>query len=1144
MYIVLVQHFYFQSTNQPAQPNTKNPNMARLSGLASDHHPQGPGDAPRRKKGRKSQTPSVDFTNGTKRAASPAAEASTKRAKRVFVDDHDQLERELEESVSRSQASDTINVDQQKPRGHRRRHSEPLAARDDNQQGKQAEDTVPSATQPLNGATRISKSSRRARMSMPAQLHLTNVDETDGEKVLQFASLSAALDDRVKRRLRRNHLSEEVNEIEAHKKEDAKLKKAYLELRRQLRDKEDTIADLEYQLEARRLGDIDMSEDQTEELKQQLEQARLQIEELRASSVYAPDSRETTEFASGDNFDDDDDGLMLVDPDELNLSQADMEAQPLTNGVYASRTLESSQITIESLTSLSQTTRDVLAEASQSDPGTIPDRISDQAVKRFEAEIEDLTRQLSESQGALRVLTLELQNLTILAPGANVDTILLELRHVLEDAREKYGKVFPNSHISPTNAAFLKQIMDDLEGLSAELLEKTVVAEKQNQRIKVIQSQYESTLGLLADSETRNDDLLRKEKDLITSNAKMEVDISELEDRLENAQQLAENQDSQIQDKDARIHGLQDELEDKDTTLDRLRQALESYRKEVEDLTQTISRLEQEHEDRITQIEQYHTASIQEYQSQLDAETEARATAEDDAQQKSEYIEELEGRIGSLDSQFDEYKTKVTELRQRLAEETQARETAEGERDEHADVIYQHRNTIENLNETVDELGRQISTFRDNLSSEQTQRERTEEGLEEANEKIEALNTQVHDQGVQANELRSKLWQTQQEKDQIIADLKDEARARDQEHEGLLGTETQRRRDAEEEIATLDAKLAGLEQDIVDMENALADMTRAREVLETERDEQVAKLNRQIKDLEAKYTALEARTASTIDGLESTITDLTNEINHLRSNVRELEDAATAAAQRHVDEIEDRDATIDNLEQRLITAQNENADLAKENKSLAKRVENEAGELLNIMSSHAEEANSLREVIKTQEAHIADLTTTAEQHATEHAEAIETLSQELEERRMVGEARAEHIVELEAQLEDIKERFRIQAEDSQATIDALLETNRQAIAKQEELAAATRKRTEDALKAVAEMKVKGLEVKTKNVDLKKVTNGKVTKVNERVKITKKKAGASRKSTRVRETAYRDSGIGFEIDEDEAELVLADEGVVG
>ncbi|KAI2474836.1 Myosin-tail-1 multi-domain protein [Pyrenophora tritici-repentis] len=119
--------------------------MARLSGLPSEHHHEGPGDAPRRKRGRPSKhtrLPKREMSSAGKRTASPTAEISqTKRMKRIEADDddedQDQIAEEIQQSFSRSQrAGETINVQTQtkrRPAKTTRRHSEPPVAVSDDE---------------------------------------------------------------------------------------------------------------------------------------------------------------------------------------------------------------------------------------------------------------------------------------------------------------------------------------------------------------------------------------------------------------------------------------------------------------------------------------------------------------------------------------------------------------------------------------------------------------------------------------------------------------------------------------------------------------------------------------------------------------------------------------------------------------------------------------------------------------------------------------------------------------------------------------------------------------------------------------------------------------------------------------------------
>ena len=162
--------------------------------------------------------------------------------------------------------------------------------------------------------------------------------------------------------------------------------------------------------------------------------------------------------------------------------------------------------------------------------------------------------------------------------------------------------------------------------------------------------------------------------------------------------------------------------------------------------------------------------------------------------------------------------------------------------------------------------------------------------------------------------------------------------------------------------------------------------------------------------------------------------------------------------------------------------------------SLSRRVESEANELLNIVDAHANEVNALNAVIKTQEATIKSLQDASAKRTTEYEEMIEERTTELTEMRLLGEARLETIILLEAQIEEMKERFRLAEEDTRATIDALTASQRQLQEQNERLADDLKRRNQDALQAVQEMKLKRVEVKTQGVgDLHRVANGKVLK---------------------------------------------------
>ncbi|KAF1842268.1 uncharacterized protein K460DRAFT_181541 [Cucurbitaria berberidis CBS 394.84] len=1087
--------------------------MARLSGLPSEHHHEGPGDAPRRKRGRpKNQAPSENMTSTGKRTASPTAELShTKRTKRVQVDDEeDQIAEEIQQSFARSQQGDTIHVQTQSSstttRRPTRRHSEPPVTADNDDDDDEDELAPPASTEPPAGLTphldRIGASrsrftnTRRARMSMPAQLHIERVDEEDEDGTqIQYAPLTAVLDNRTRRRLRRSHLSQEVNDFEDNQKQD---KKMLLELRRQLRAQDEKIQDLEYRLEARRLGAIDITDENAEELENQLAQARDEIDELRASSLYNGDVGDADDAV--DMYEDEEDDLLLVNPEELHMSQ-DLELEHTPNGKYAARVLElSSQVTFKSLPGIAQLSHDTLVDDEEK---VVPDKIHDQAVERYERELQNYVNMLAKSQGALRVMTLELQNLHVIDAGAPTDEILLQLRHGFETLRADIEKFFPDTTIGLTNQELLRKVPDLFSGIFFELRGKLTQLNTSQKTEVRLRRQYEGVLDLLGESDERVQRLQKEVYSLDKSNEDKQRTILDLEEHVATLTTLTRDQEAELTNNDVQIHGLQDENEDKETALERLGTALDKLREELDTANATIADLEQNHLDTITRMEQEHAEAVQDLQRELGVETKGRDDAEADALQKGQYIEELEGRITRMESDVDDITTEMTTLRERLTTQTEAREDAEGQRDQQVEIVYQHANTIENLNETVIALKEQIAEFRENLTAERSQREKTEADLDEANEKIEDLNVRLHDTGLQANELRSKLFQVQQEKENTIAELQDDAQEREDDLNEQLTAETVVRETAEATIATLSQQIANLQESLAAVENNLVVMTVAREELEQDRDTQVAALAAQLADLKVKYTALENSTNSTITSLQANITDLNNQVQRQQAEIKRLVEEVAEKDRVYLEDTTSLKEKIEGLEVNLEAQEAENEGYRRENTSLSKRVEAEANELLNIVGSHTEQITSLQSVISTQEATIKNLQSASAQRTAEFEETIDERAREITELQLMGDARAETIALLEAQIATLKDRFEATEQDTRVTIDALLLSQRQLQDQNEKLANALKARNAEALKIVQEMKLKRVEVKTQGVDLHRVATGKVAKTSEKVKIGKK-----------------------------------------
>ncbi|KAH6620525.1 hypothetical protein C7974DRAFT_364169 [Boeremia exigua] len=1134
--------------------------MARLSGLPSEHHHEGPGDAPRRRRGRPSKgsqssqslQSSQSFEEETtvttgKRAASPlASQSQSKRTKRVQTiveedeDDDDgssQLEAEARLSVTRIQhaAVDSIPTEvQSSPIVRRnRRYSEPVVTA----QGHEDDDDilVGPSTQPAPGLTphldRIGAargkfaSRRRERMSMPAQLHVERIDHADinGHR-FQYAPLTAVLDGRTRRRLRRSHLSQEVNEIEDDRKRG---KKQLLELRRELKKRDDKIQDLEFRLEASRMGNIQMSDADHDDLAQQLDDARKELDDLRNSAQYIGGGSSDRDLSreldgSAEPFDhDDEDDFMLVDPDELHVSQ-DLEMEYLPNGPYASRVLELSQeVTLEHLPSISQLRVDTLDE---DDDVEVHQSISDQAVERYEREIQKLMQEMAESNGALRVISLEIQNLRFLKAGANSADILTALRSGFADLRGDVEKYFPNETRGITNEQLLQKIPKLFSGVLYELKEKTDIADDARQTAIVLRRQYEGVLDLLGEAEERKTELDKKVYTLDKSNEEKQRTVVDLEERVQTLTELTEDQEVELRQKDLQNDTLVEQVDEKDTDLDRLREDLEVYRTDIDKLTSSTAELETEYQERIARMEEEHADIVADLQAQLGVEQEGRENAEDEAAQKTGFIEELQGRVDQMEADFGSIDTVLADLREKLESETAARTTAETERDEQVEQVYDRTNTIENLTETINDLTEQLEAAKANIIAEREQRETTETALDEANDRIEELNDKVHQLGIQTNELRSKLFQVQQEKELEITDLTAAHQEREDELTEQLTAEQEVREGAQQAIADMEKQLAALRETLAVSEADLTKMTEARQQLEEDREFQISNVSTELAESEAKRAALESSTESEITSLQAQITDLTNDHARKHAEIQRLAERLVEAEQAHEEEKAILDNKLEIFERDLAEAQADNEAYRRENESLSDRVGREAVELLNITDSHADEMVALKSVIATQQDTISELQNQNANLTNEHENILTDKDAQIEELQLLVDDRVEKLVHVEAARLDVVKEFAKYEQDTRETIDRMTLQQRVLQEQNEALAEDLKKRGADAVAAVRAMKIQGLEVKTKGLSLHRVATGKVGKISEKVKIGKKSKSG-------RKVAKRQWDSGFGVDED-------------
>ena len=181
----------------------------------------------------------------------------------------------------------------------------------------------------------------------------------------------------------------------------------------------------------------------------------------------------------------------------------------------------------------------------------------------------------------------------------------------------------------------------------------------------------------------------------------------------------------------------------------------------------------------------------------------------------------------------------------------------------------------------------------------------------------------------------------------------------------------------------------------------------------------------------------------------------------------------------------------------------------------------------------------MEDKIKAMDAQIRDLQAQLAQLIRDHEAAILEKEDEIRDLQITTDHRTEIIAELNGTIEALKDSHAQIEEDTRNTIENLNAAHRVLLQQNEDMTAELLKRNSDAVQAAYAVKAKGLVVKAKNTDLKKVANGKITKTSERVKVGKK----GRKPL-IKERKWRDSGFGADSDieneevEEEGEALMA------
>jgi chromosome segregation ATPase len=540
---------------------------------------------------------------------------------------------------------------------------------------------------------------------------------------LQFAPLRQVLDGRVKRRLRRNGLSEEINIIEWDKRNAAKERKSEVERLRNevatrdleiqsLRDEQDIASQIEGESGGSVTTNTRLSA-RVQELEQEIRELKAELQRKESDTEEDPNWT----MAAGDpfGFDDDDDHMitsydddfresmmndeMITTPTRLNTSFPSppstvpntpcKSASSMNAGIQASLPvpdpenevlkikLESLQSEISKLTAAIAFNDDNQARLAQKLSDFIPtDESHDRST--LDSALDTVLTQLALSQShalertaAFSALSTEITNLgfSCSGPEKTLETIASQFRQ----ARLDLEYLTPGEVVEGfENDKLLEMLVSRIK----------VLVQKVKERDDSIDQYHEQELLLRQQINTRVTVMDEMRKELILANTA--------------------------------VCDLREEIKEKDVGNERLKEALEGYRQEVSGLEKLIERIEHESRESTTSL----TCELNSAQEKLQDELLQHDTMKADCEGKEILISELEKRLNSALQAEAEFQAQLSTLASshdsvvtgKDAKIEQLKSSAQEREKEHGDALALCDARVSELREEIERVNTSLKT--------------------------------------------------------------------------------------------------------------------------------------------------------------------------------------------------------------------------------------------------------------------------------------------------------------------------------------------------------------------------------------------------------------------------------------------------
>lgn len=462
---------------------------------------------------------------------------------------------------------------------------------------------------------RTPKSKRPATPRRAASATVPSTPSSDFD-YRQFTPFRQALDERCKRRIRRNHLSEELNRYEADKKTNT-------ELRKEIADKNAELEKLRAQLKTAQYSKRTIESDGKSsaaasrflEVEEELDVLRRSFNTSQHDDTWdhIPRNSDGPGSEGGDTI------QIYEDEADPYQQQPTSTAADTADAVLMGLELESARQAKQSMLSSFRGTPSDLQFADSparssnnlSAPPATPRTLSHTLSKQLKA----TTSRAEDAELALSALEGEVRALGFSSPSDPASTTLTTIANHFRSIRLDLERLLPGETTSSFQSAELyPELLRKLKDLLSQLHSRDAELRSLRNQERVLRGNFDHALA---------------------ASGKADAKIKELEKALDTL--ASEGMETRM-----RAQDLEQRHEEKDRDVQKLTDALEKYRAEVRRLEELIEKVEMEHGVAMRKVQVEAQQDVEVMEAKVESEATGRRKAEESAVGRLKRIQELE----------------------------------------------------------------------------------------------------------------------------------------------------------------------------------------------------------------------------------------------------------------------------------------------------------------------------------------------------------------------------------------------------------------------------------------------------------------------------------------------------------------------